>query len=94
MIFPNSFEIFFFPNTFVSVSYRVVCELLIAFQSACFSPELFFWGVGQVTCLCNCKDNVSAFKDIWQKAPIAHLNTQYSGYNFMSEKGFRQGDVI
>lgn len=35
MIFPNSFEIFFFPpNAFVSVSCRVVCELLIASQSA------------------------------------------------------------
>lgn len=69
-----------------------MCELLIASQSA---GKLRVSVIAKAMCLPGPQIQVSVgFKDIWQKAPIAHLNTQYSVYNFMSEKGFRQGNAI
>lgn len=45
-------------------------------------------------CVCRVSHTryLPAFKDTWQQA-LSHLNSWYVRYNFISEKGFRQGDV-
>lgn len=35
-----------------------------------------------------------AFEYVWQEALLSHKNIQYWGYTFISEKGFRQGDIL